>query len=133
LNQTTVRLDELPALAEALSKGSAPERYAALVFATPDRPTDDDAINIQMSVEDGKLGFDWVLLAPRNINDREEFVTFARARGVHPVFRSMNGVSYLRVEHTNVPRLTRSVVTEMYNLPSNQPVGLVYEGFDWHR
>jgi hypothetical protein len=133
LNETEVRLDELPALAEALSRGSAPVRYAALVFGTPDRPFDEGTINIQMSVEDGNLGFDWVLLAPRNIEDREKFMIFARAHGVQPVAQSMNGVSYLRVEDTDVAKFTSSVATEMYHVPSNEPVGLVYQGFEWPR
>ena len=131
LSQTEVRLDELPDLAEALSRGLAPERYAALVFATPDRPSDEDAINIQMSVEDGKLGFDWVLLAPRNVKDREKFMAFAHAYGARPVARTMNGVSYLRVEDTDVVVFTTNVATEMYHLPPNASVGLVHEGFEW--
>jgi hypothetical protein len=131
LNETEIRPDDLPALAEALSRGSAAVRYAALVFDTPDRPTDEGAINIQMSVEGGRLGFDWVLLGPRNIEDREQFIRFAQAHGVEPIAHSLNGVSYLRVEDTYVPKFTSSVVTEMYHLSPHDPVGLVYEGFEW--
>jgi hypothetical protein len=131
LKQTEVRIDQLPELAQAMTRGSAPVRYAALIFSTPDRPSDEDALNIQMSIENGKVGFDWVLLAPRNIQDKEKFITFARAQGIEPVSRSENGVSYLRVEHTDIPRFTARVVTEMYHLPSDEPLGLVYEGFDW--
>jgi len=131
LKQTEVRTDNLPGLAEALSRGSAPDRYAALIFNTPDRPSDEDALNIQMSFENGRMGFDWVLLAPRNIEDQEKFRAFARAHGVEAIARSENGVSYLRVEGTDVAKFTATVVTEMYHRPSNAPLGLVYEGFDW--
>jgi hypothetical protein len=131
LKETQVRTDHLPSLVGAMSRGSAPVRYAALMFGTPDRPSDEDALNIQISFENGKVGFDWVLLAPRNIEDQEKFRTFARAHGVEPVARSMNGVSYLRVESADVAKFTASVVTEMYHLPPNEPVGLVYEGFEW--
>jgi hypothetical protein len=131
LKQTEVRLDQLPALAQAMARGSASVRYAALIFSTPDRPSDDDALNIQMSVENGRVGFDWVLLGPRNIEDEEKFKTFARSRGVVPVAETENGVSSLRVECADVPKFTASVVTEMYHLPPNEPLGLVYEGFDW--
>jgi hypothetical protein len=72
-----------------------------------------------------------VLLAPRNIEDQEKFRAFARAHGVEAIARSENGVSYLRVEGTDVAKFTATVVTEMYHRPSNAPLGLVYEGFDW--
>jgi hypothetical protein len=129
--ETEVPTDNLPALVEAMSRGSASVRYAALLFGTPDRPSDEDTVALQISFENGKLGFDWVLLAPRNIEDQEKFRTFARAHNVEPVARSMNGVSYLRVECPDVAKFTASVVTEMYHRPPNEALGLVYEGFEW--
>ena len=114
-----------------MSRSSADVRYAALAFGTPDRPSDRDALNIQISAENGKIGFDWVLLAPRNIEDKERFEAFARATGAEPLHRSMNGVSYLRIEHGNPARFAASVVTEMYGLPTNEPLVLFHEGFVW--
>lgn len=129
LKETEIQTDKLPGLAEAIARGSAPVRWAALMLGTPDRPS--DAVTLQMSFENGKMGFDWVLLAPRNIEDQEKFKTFARAHGVEPVARSGDEVSYLRVEPADVAKFTTSVVTEMYHQPQNEPLGLVYEGFDW--
>ena len=129
LKETAVRTEDLPELVEAMSRGAASVRYAALIFSAPDRPS--DALNLQISFENGKAGFDWVLLAPRNIEDEGKFKTFARARGIEPVARSENGVSYLRAEPADVARFAASVVTEMYRYPPNEPLGLVYEGFDW--
>src|SRR4051794_22293021 len=131
LKQTVVQTDKLPALAAAIAHGSEPVRYAALMFSTPDRPSDEDAVALQMSYENGRGGFDWGLLAPRNIEDQEKFEAFARAHGVEPVARSMNGVSYLRVECPDVTKFTASVATEMYHRPPNEPFALVYQGFDW--
>jgi len=131
LNQEEARLSDLPSLVDAMAHGSAPVRYATLIFNTPDRPSDEDALNIQISIDKGKIGFDWVLLGQRNIQDREKFVTFARSQGVEPVARSMNGVSYLRVEGADIAKFTANVVTGMYHRPPNEPLGLVYEGFAW--
>jgi hypothetical protein len=131
LNQAEAHLSDLPSLVDAMSRGSASVRYATLIFNTPDRPSEDDALNIQISLDNGKIGFDWVLLGQRNIEDREKFMTFARTQGVEPVARSMNGVSYLRVEGTDIAKFTANVVTGMYHRPSNDPLGLVYEGFAW--
>ncbi|HEX8126037.1 MAG TPA: hypothetical protein VF548_10690 [Allosphingosinicella sp.] len=131
LKQAEVATDNLPALIEAMSRGPASERWATLMFSTPDRPSDADAVALQMSFENGKPGFDWVLLAPRNIDDQERFRKFARAHHLQPVARSMNGVSYLRVDCPDVARFTASVVTEMYHRPPNEALALVYEGFEW--
>jgi hypothetical protein len=131
LKQTEVATDNLPALVEAMSRGTASVRYAALMFSTPDRPSDADAVALQISFENGEPGFDWVLLAPRNIEDQEKFRTFARAHDLQPVARSMNGVSYLRVDCPDVGRFTAKVVTEMYHRPSNEALAVVYEGFEW--
>lgn len=129
--ETKIQLDDLKALAVAMSGGSAPIRFAVIMFNTPDRPSEDDVLNIQMSVENGRLGFEWVLLAPRNIEDQEKFRAFARARGLKPLDRSMNGVSYIRVETMDVARFTANVATEMYHHPSQAPLGLIHEGFAW--
>jgi hypothetical protein len=131
LDQTEIRTNNLAGLVEAMRRGSDSERWAALIFSTPDRPSDEDAIALQISFENGRLGFDWVLLAPRNVEDQERFRAFARAHGLQPVARSLNGVSYLRVEGADAAGFTASIVTEMYRLPPDQPLGLVYEGFEW--
>jgi hypothetical protein len=133
LKQGNILVDDVPALAEAMANGSASVRYAALIFSTPDRPSSDDAINLQMSMENGKAGFDWILLAPRNIEDQEKFESFAHEQGLDPVAETMNGVSYLRVECADVAKFTTSVVTQMYHHPGNEPLGLVYEGFAWRQ
>ena len=101
------------------------------MFSTPNRPSDQDAVALQVSFENGRSGFDWVLLAPRNIEDQEKFRAFARAHSVEPVAQTTNGVSYLRVEPANVAEFTTRVVTDMYGLPPTQSLALVYEGFDW--
>lgn len=131
LKQTEFGTSDLPALVDAMSRGTASVRYAALIFTTPDRPSDNDSLNLQVSVQDGNAGFDWVLLGPRNIEDQGKFKAFARVHGFEPITRSENGVSYLRVECPDVAKFTASVVTELYHRPANEPLGLVYEGFEW--
>lgn len=131
LNETEVRTDQIPSLVEAMSRGSASVRYAALMLTPEDRSSDDDAVALQISVENGKSGFDWVLLSPRNIEDHEKFRAFARAHGVEPVALSKNGVSYLRSEPVDVAKFTTAVITDMYHRATDEPLGLVHEGFEW--
>jgi hypothetical protein len=131
LEQTEIRTDSLAGLVEAMRRGSGSVRYAALMFSTPDRPSDEDAVALQISFENGRPGFDWVLLNARNVEDQERFRTFARAHGVEPVVRSMNGVSYLRVEGADAAGFTASIVTDMYHRPPDEALALVHEGFEW--
>jgi len=131
LNETKVRTSDLASLVEAMSRSSAPVRYAAIILSAQDRPSDQDVLNLQLSYENGGVGFDWVLLAPRNIEDQEKFRAFARAKGIEPIARTENGVSYLRVETEDAAQFTASVVTELYDYPPNEPMGLVHEGFEW--
>jgi hypothetical protein len=129
--QTEMGMDDIPDLVDAISRGTAMPRWAALMFNTPDRPLDDDAIALQISFENGKLGVDWVLLAPRNIGDQEMFRAFATARGHDPVMIVENGVSYLRIEDVDAEDFTARVITDMYGLPTDLRLLLVHEGFDW--
>ncbi|GAA3903551.1 hypothetical protein GCM10022276_22750 [Sphingomonas limnosediminicola] len=131
LNETGIATSDLPALVGALSRGTAPVRWAALMFNTPDRPSDDDTLALQVSSESGKVGFDWVLLAPRNIEDQEKFKAFARSQGLVAATKSENGVSYLRVECPDAAKFAKSVATEMYHLPASEPLALIHQGFDW--
>jgi hypothetical protein len=131
LKETGIATGDLPALVDALSRGTAPVRWAALMFNTPDRPSDNDTLALQVSSENGRVGFDWVLLAPRNIEDREKFKAFARSKGFVPATKAENGVSYLRVECPDAAKFATSVVTQMYHLPASEPLALVHEGFDW--
>ncbi len=131
LKQVAVRLDELPSVVEAMSYGSGKVRYAGITFNTADRPSEDDAVNLNLSVENGTVGFDWVLLAPRNLEDEGRFRAFVQTQGAEPITRSTNGVSYLRVEGVDTANLIAGIVTEMYQHPSTEPLQLVHEGFTW--
>ena len=105
--------------------------FAVFMFSTTDQPTSEEALNIQFSVENGKAGFDWVLLAPRNINDEALFIEFARQRGFTPVRHEMNNVKYLRVEAGDIAKLCSDVISEMYHIPASTKVELITEGFEW--
>lgn len=131
LTAVDVELAELPAIASAMLQSSSEVRYAALAFCPPECRSDDDGLNVQLSVENGKIGMDWVLLGPRNIRDEERFIAFAETEGFAPILKSENGVSFLRVESEEAVELAAEVVTEMYRLPANETLSLYHEGFDW--
>jgi hypothetical protein len=116
---------------EQVRTSSGDPTFAVFMFSTADRPRSEDALNIQFSVENGKAGFDWVLVAPRNIEDESRFLDFARQRGFEPTRLEMNQVKYLRVEAGDIAKLCSDVIREMYRTPASTKIELITEGFEW--
>ncbi|MDI9246940.1 hypothetical protein [Marinobacter sp. CHS3-4] len=103
-------------------------------------------LNLQFSIEEGKPGFDWVLLAPRNVQDQEKFLEYARRAGFHVIRKSGNGVDYyrasvsremppIRVKNSDgsfteldkslyLALLCHGILTDMYGLKSESEIGL---------
>ncbi len=124
-------LADIPGVIEAMSRSTASPLFAAFVFNTADRPGPKDAVNLQLSVVNARVGFDWILLARRNIQDQERFRRFAQDAGYRPVMRKENGVRFLRVDGGDPGRLLLDVVTRMYGCPQDQSLEMIFEGFDW--
>jgi hypothetical protein len=105
--------------------------YAAFVFQPPGRPRDDDSVNIEFSVEGGRIGLDWCLIAPANIRDQEKYEQFVTSLGYQ--FRSceMNQVKFLRIDEGNLPQLCEKVVCDLYHSRRDTRLDLVVEGFTW--
>jgi len=43
----------------------------------PSDSKDGEAVNLQYSIDSGVVGFDWVLIGPRNIADRVKVIDLA--------------------------------------------------------
>jgi hypothetical protein len=131
LTADNVQLADMPVIAAAMSESKAEVRYASLAFCPADCRSDDDSLNIQISMEDRKIGLDWVLLGSRNIRDQERFKSFVQTKGFEVVEKNENGVSYLRVDSKDAAELASRIVTEMYQMLPNETLSLYHEGFDW--
>ena len=128
-----VSVRDIPQVITQLSASRSPPAFAAFILVPPDRPDQGEAVNLQFSIENGRVGFDWVLLAPPNIRDQERFIAFARASGFAPSKREENNVQYLRVEDGDLATLCSEIVTKMYGWPENEPFDMITEGFVWER
>ena len=91
---------------------------------------DETLPNLQYSIENGRLGFDWVLMAPQNVKDETSLLDFIKQLGYTPSKREMNDVRYLRVEGKGAEDLGLKVLRDFYHLPPEVKLELIVEGFD---
>jgi len=91
----------------------------------------DDAVNLQYSVENGVVGLDWVLLSRRNVADKKRLIAFINAKGFNVSEMEMNNVRYLRVEGNGIEQLGVKIVTKFYGIAPSAPVQFYTEGFEW--
>jgi hypothetical protein len=126
-----VYLKDIPRVLAELTAAKSTPAFAVFMFAKPGSSSKDDALNLQFSLEGGKAGFDWVLIAPANVEDQLRFTEFARANGYTLKLEEMNRVKYLRVENGDLAMLCREVISKMYGLIETDPMDMIVEGFEW--
>jgi hypothetical protein len=131
---TRVTVADIPHVLQKVSSSTRSPAFAVFVFSTPGRPDPGDAVSLQFSQENGRAGFDWVLLGRRNIEDERSFILFAQRRGYTFTERTGDGgVRYLRFEEGNLIELCTAVITEFYAHPRSEPMQLIFAGFQWDR
>ena len=127
-----VRLADVTALFAKTQSAPKDPSYAQLCFAAPDGKSKDNAVNLQFCREEGRMGFEWSLLPPRGLEDKENFIVFAEGRGQHPVaVEAKNGYKCLRVEDGDLIGLMEAVLRDFYAVPSEATMDLIYDGFTW--
>jgi hypothetical protein len=126
-----VLVSQIPSVFDQLKANHKDASWAAFTFCPVGEPaTDQNSVNIQYSVEGGKIGFDWVLLAPRNIADKDKIVAFMKDKHYTVLEREGNGVRYLRVEDGDLVQLGKQVA-EFYHLQADDQMGIFVDGFEW--
>ena len=127
-----VRPADISRVFRAVASTKKVATFAILTFSTPDRQTDDDAVSVQFSIEDGRVGLDWVLVGPRNIEDQSRFTLLAVSLGHKPQLKERNKVRYLRVVDGEIPALCAAVVSQLYGLGPTDQMELIVEGIEWN-
>jgi len=92
----------------------------------------EDVVNLQYSCENGVVGFDWVLIAKRNIADKNNIMKFAHELGYAISEREENDCKYLRAEGQKIADLGFKIITDFYKISSGTKLDLVIEGFEWN-
>ena len=131
-NEAKVSLGEIPVVFAKVEAAGQDGTFATFCFRFADETVKDPAVNVQFSVDDGRAGFDWVLICEVNRRDREKFLALARKLG-HTVteHKARNGCEFLRAEDGDLAGLCRASIVELYGLAESAEMGLVWQGFDW--
>lgn len=128
---TRVTVAQLGAVFDGLNAAPDGPAFAIISFTTPDRPKASDALDLQLFRESRRAGFDWPLSTPRNQEDEERFLTFARAAGFQPRLMETNGVHHHRIDEGDLLQLCTRVITELYGQSPDAEIELIVEGFEW--
>lgn len=124
-------VETIPTVFARLKSEGRDGSFAIFMFPSPDRPSADDEINLQFSIEGGRIGLDWCLIGPANIQNREKFERFVGSLGYRIRACEANRVKYLRVEAGDLALLGQKVVRELYGQNPEAKIDMVVEGFSW--
>lgn len=124
-----VMRDQIPPIVSKLQKTGHDGSFVVFMFSIPGSH-DEVLPNLQYSIEKGQIGFDWVLLAPRNIKDEAQLKDFMERFGYTVSKREMNAVRYLRVEGKDLENLGIKILRDFYHLKPEAKLEVIKEGFD---
>ena len=92
---------------------------------------DGEAVNLQYSIDGGVVGFDWVLISPRNVADKAKVSEIASTLGYQLEEHEMNNVHYLRVTGSGISELGLRIIQDLYKIDPNTKLEMITEGFKW--
>ena len=126
---TYATTDEIRSIVAKLQRTGHDGSFVVFMFSLPNEH-DQTLPNFQYSIENGRLGFDWVLIAPRNVEDETRVSDFVKRLGFNPSVREMNDVRYIRVEGEGIEDIGPKLLRDFYHLRPEAKLELIVEGFD---
>lgn len=120
--------DQIPSIVSKLQQTGSNGSFVVFMFSIPNS-RDETLPNLQYSIENGRIGFDWVLIAPQNIKDEAPVSAFIESLGYAVSKHRMNDVSYLRVEGDGIEDIGPKILRDFYHLPAEAELELIVEGF----
>jgi len=126
-----VAASDIPAILAQLEVSGKEGDFTVFMFDPHDGAAG-DGINLQYSIEQGVVGFDWVLIGPRNVADKTRIAEIATILGFQVQEREMNQVRYLRVTGHGIADLGIAIIQDFYRLDPATRVRMIAEGFEWN-
>jgi hypothetical protein len=129
-SKDSVTAYEIPKIVKELQQSANDGNFVVFIFVPP-KSRDGQSINLQYSIEDGVVGFDWVLISPCNIADQAKIKEFATTLGHRLKEYEMNNTRYLRATGDYISDLGKSIIKDVYKMDLNTKLDIVIEGFAW--
>lgn len=125
-----VQIHDIAGGVQQLRANGREDSWMAFLFDTgiESAKTGDRDLALQYSIIDGRLGLDWVLIAPRNVADQDDVAQFMRDCGHEVALFKMNEVEFLRVEDGDLAALGEHILNDMYRVPPTAELGLLIDG-----
>lgn len=127
IRRKTIDVADVDEVFRQISAQGVETSFAVLIIQTGGQ---NDAVEIQFSIEDGKVGLDWILMSPANIEDKPKVIQYAKSKGVAWHEKEMNGWLYLRIEQGDLVGFCKSLIEDLYQL---RQLELKYGGFRYER
>ncbi len=121
-----VALDQIDAICESLHRTGSDGSFAVFMPASSAGAPD-----IQLSIQQGRVGLDWVLENAANIRGQQAFENLLDSADALYEEREMNGIRYVRTEDSRVSELCRRVLEEIFEVDAGGPLELIVESFEW--
>ena len=125
IRRKTIAVADVGEVFRQISAQGVETSFAVFAIQTV-KENEEDAVEIQFSVEDGKTGLDWILMSPANIEEKPMVIQYAASKGVEWQEKEMNDWLYLRIEQGDVVGLCTSLIEDLYQVAQ---VELKYGGF----
>ena len=125
IRRKTIAVADVGEVFRQISAQGVETSFAVFAIRTGE-DDEDDAVEIQFSVEDGKTGLDWILMSPANIVEKPKVIQYAASKGIEWQEKEMNDWLYLRIEQGDVVGLCTSLIKGLYQV---EQVELKYGGF----
>ena len=122
--------DEIPKVISQLQESAQDGHFVVFIFV-PSDSKDGEAVNLQYSIDSGVVGFDWVLISPRNIADKATVIELASRLGYRLEEREENGCRFLRMTGSGISELGARIIQDVYKIDRQTKLELMIQGFEW--
>lgn len=127
IRRKTIAVANVGDVYRQISAQAVETSFAVFVIQTRG-DSEEGAVEIQYSVENGKTGLDWILMSPSNIEENSRVIQYAASNGVEWQQKEMNDWLYLRIEEGDLVGLCTSLIEDLYQV---EQVELKYGGFKY--
>jgi len=122
-----VRVSAISELFKRIQERAREHAYIALV-PPPGAGARVTTLNLQFSIVNGRVGFDWIVTDGDSTEKEPEFSALARSLGHTVREHSVSGVRALRVEDGDLVALCRRVLRDIAHVPDDGEIQFTQKG-----